>query len=94
MKESPARKHMKHVIPCHVEKVTRQARIVYDIKGEQIYVLHCFTCHKEYESRYNRTSKATWPFIKKIRYISGIPKDSFYMVYRSMYRINCLCFKA
>jgi len=52
MQESPPRKHMKHGIPCHIEKVTRQARIVYDIKGEQIYVLHCFASHKEYERWY------------------------------------------
>lgn len=52
MQETPPRKHMKHGIPCHVEKVTRQARIVYNIKGTQIYILHCFATHKEYERRY------------------------------------------
>ena len=46
------RKHMKYGIPCHVEKVTRQARIVYNIKGDLIYVLHCFANHKEYERWY------------------------------------------
>lgn len=35
MQEAPPRKHMKHSIPCHVEKVTKQARIVYNIKGMQ-----------------------------------------------------------
>ena len=49
---APPRKHMKHGIPCHVEKVTRQARIVYNIKGTQIYILHCFATHKEYERWY------------------------------------------
>jgi hypothetical protein len=52
MQDAPPRKHMKHGIPCHVEKVTRQARIVYDIKGKQIYVLHCFATHKDYERWY------------------------------------------
>ncbi len=52
MQEAPPRKHMKYGLPCHVEKVTKQARIVYDIKGEQIYVLHCFANHKEYERWY------------------------------------------
>jgi hypothetical protein len=52
MQETPPRKHMKHGIPCHVEKVTRQARIVYNIKGIQIYILHCFATHKEYERWY------------------------------------------
>ncbi|MFB3764049.1 MAG: hypothetical protein ACE14P_02235 [Methanotrichaceae archaeon] len=50
---SPPRKHMKHGIPCHVEKVTRQARIIYNIKGTQIYILHCFATHKDYERWYN-----------------------------------------
>jgi hypothetical protein len=52
MQEAPPRKHMKHGIPCHVEKVARQARIVYNIKGTQIYILHCFATHKEYERWY------------------------------------------
>ena len=30
MQKAPPRKHMKYGIPCHVEKVTKQARIVYD----------------------------------------------------------------
>jgi hypothetical protein len=45
-------KHMKHGIPCHVEKVTKQARIVYHIKGDMINILHCFEGHKEYERWY------------------------------------------
>ena len=47
------RKHMKHGIPCHVEKVTKQARIIYNIEGDDIYILHCFGGHKEYERWYN-----------------------------------------
>jgi phage-related protein len=49
----PPRKHMKHGIPCHVEKVTKQARIIYDISEDRTYILHCFTSHKEYEHWYN-----------------------------------------
>ncbi len=52
MQEMPPRKHMKYGIPCHVEKVTKQARIIYDIKGEKIYILHCFGGHTEYERWY------------------------------------------
>ena len=52
----PPQKHMKHGIPCHIEKVTKQVRIVYHIKGNTIYILHCFEGHKEYE-RYYRSYK-------------------------------------
>jgi mRNA-degrading endonuclease RelE of RelBE toxin-antitoxin system len=53
MQETPPRKYMKHGIPCHVEKVTKQARIIYNIEGDDIYILHCFGGHKEYEHWYN-----------------------------------------
>ena len=49
MQEAPPRKHMKYGTPCHVEKVTRQARIIYNIKGTQIFILHCFNTHKKHE---------------------------------------------
>lgn len=52
MQKSSLRKHMRHGVPCHVEKVTKQARIVCNIKGDKIYVLHCFASHKEYERWY------------------------------------------
>jgi hypothetical protein len=52
MQSSPLRKQLKQGIPCHVEKVTRQARIVFDIREERIYILHCFASHKEYEGWY------------------------------------------
>jgi len=52
VQEAPPRKHMKHGIPCHVEKVTKQARIVYNTKGTKIYILHCFASHDEYERWY------------------------------------------
>jgi phage-related protein len=49
----PPRKHMKHGIPCHVEKVTIQARIIYEISEDRTYILHCFTSLKEYEHWYS-----------------------------------------
>ncbi len=48
----PPRRHMKHGIPCHVENVTRQARIIYDTQGDRTYILHCFASHKECEQWY------------------------------------------
>jgi phage-related protein len=49
----PPHKHMKHGIPCHVENVTKQAGIIFDFSEDRIYILHCFTSHKEYEQWYN-----------------------------------------
>ena len=49
----PPRKHMKHGIPCHVENVTKQARIIFDLHEDRAYILHCFTSHKEYELWYS-----------------------------------------
>ena len=49
----PPSKHLKHGIPCHVEKVTKQARIIYDTSEDRTYILHCFTNHKAYENWYN-----------------------------------------
>jgi len=45
----PPHKHMQHGIACHVEKVTKQARIIYEVCEDRTYILHCFTSHKEYE---------------------------------------------
>ena len=53
MLSRPPRKHMKHGIPCHVENVTMQARIIYEIHEDRMYILHCFTSHKEYEHWYS-----------------------------------------
>ncbi len=52
IQSKPSRKHMKHGVPCHMEKVTKQTRIVYDVRGGQTYILHCFANHKEYERWY------------------------------------------
>ena len=45
----PPCKHMQHGIPCHVENVTKQAKIIYEVCEDRTYILHCFTSHKEYE---------------------------------------------
>ncbi len=42
----PPHEHLKHGIQCHVEKVTKQARIIYDISEDRTYILHRFTIHK------------------------------------------------
>jgi len=48
----PPRRHLKFGLPYNVEDVTRQARMVYGIEGEEIQVVHCFATHKEYEKWY------------------------------------------
>ena len=47
-------RHLKHGLPYFTENVTRQARIVYHIEKEIVYVLHCFPTHKEYERWYKQ----------------------------------------
>ncbi len=46
----PPRRHMRFGLPYHVEDVTRQARLIYRLQDERLYVTHCFSSHKEYES--------------------------------------------
>ncbi len=48
----PPRRHMKFGVPYHVEDVTRQARLVYEIDGNTLYVIRCFARHKDYERWY------------------------------------------
>lgn len=52
MQDTPPRKHLTHDISCHIEKVTRQTRIVFNIKGDRMYILHFFASHKDYERWY------------------------------------------
>ncbi|PIO02980.1 hypothetical protein COX85_02050 [Candidatus Micrarchaeota archaeon CG_4_10_14_0_2_um_filter_55_9] len=42
-------RHLKHGLPYFTENVTKQARIIYCVENETVYVLHCFATHKEYE---------------------------------------------
>ena len=48
----PPRRHLKFGIPYQVEDVTRQARLVFDLKDEELFVIRCFATHKEYEKWY------------------------------------------
>lgn len=50
----PPRRHLKFGLPHFVEKVTKQARMIYDIEGEVLSVLRCFSTHKEYEKWFLR----------------------------------------
>ena len=43
---------MKHGLPWFVEKITKQARLVYRLENECLHVLRCFATHKEYERWY------------------------------------------
>ncbi len=52
MQSMPPRRHMKHGIPYHTEEVTKQDRIIYQIQSRDIFVIHCFKNHKEYEHWY------------------------------------------
>ena len=52
LRDIPPRRHMRFGLPYNVENVTKQARIVYEIEDETIFILHCFRTHKEYEKWY------------------------------------------
>lgn len=52
----PPRRHMRLGIPYNVEEVG-QGRIIYDIRGDDAYILHCFRTHKEYEKWYKSAMK-------------------------------------
>ena len=49
----PPRRHLKHGIPVHTEKITKQARFVYDYQEDTLMVFRCFWTHKEYENWYH-----------------------------------------
>jgi len=52
--QMPPRRHLGFGVPCNVEDVTRQARMVFEIEKETCYILHCFKSHKEYEKWYKQ----------------------------------------
>lgn len=52
MAKMPPRRHMKFGVPYHVEDVTRQARLIYELDGGTLYIIRCFTRHKDYEKWY------------------------------------------
>lgn len=52
IREMQPRKHLRFGFPFNVENVTKQARMVYHIEENTLYVLHCFKNRKEYERWY------------------------------------------
>lgn len=47
----PLRRHLKFGMPFNVEEIG-QGRIIYHIKGETLFIIRCFSSHKEYEKWY------------------------------------------
>jgi mRNA-degrading endonuclease RelE of RelBE toxin-antitoxin system len=52
LKINPSKKHMKFGLPFFIQKVTKQARLIFKIENNMIYILRCFKNHKEYEKYY------------------------------------------
>lgn len=46
--QMPPRRHLRFGIPVHVEDVG-QGRIIYQVSGEILFIIRCFTAHKGYE---------------------------------------------
>jgi hypothetical protein len=44
----PQGRHLKFGLPYNVEEVG-QGRIVYQVKNDTIYIIRCFSTHKDYE---------------------------------------------
>ncbi|MCR4335371.1 MAG: hypothetical protein NUV57_02430 [archaeon] len=51
---NPTKKHLRHGLPFFAEKVTKQARIVYNFSDESLLILRCFKTHKQYEKWYKK----------------------------------------
>ena len=47
----PPRRHMRFGLPFNVEEVG-QGRIIYNFENEILFILRCFSIHKEYEKWY------------------------------------------
>ncbi len=52
LSEESSRKHLEYDLPYFSEKVSKSARLVYNIKDNTIYFFRCFKTHKEYERWY------------------------------------------
>ena len=52
LSKMPPRRHMRFGLPFHVENITKQARLLYNERGECLYVIRCFGTHKDYEKWY------------------------------------------
>jgi mRNA-degrading endonuclease RelE of RelBE toxin-antitoxin system len=50
----PPTRHMRHGLPFNIEEVG-QGRIAYQVddENETLYIIRCFSDHKEYEKWYN-----------------------------------------
>ena len=44
----PAGRHLKFGLPFNVEEVG-QGRIIFQIKNDTVYIIRCFSSHKDYE---------------------------------------------
>lgn len=47
----PPRRHLRHGLPYNVDEVGR-GRLVYEHKGGTLYIIRCFTNHRNYEKWY------------------------------------------
>ncbi|MFH1095298.1 MAG: hypothetical protein V1728_03715 [Candidatus Micrarchaeota archaeon] len=47
--QMPPRRHLRNGNPYFCENVNEQARLVYQLNGEEMLIIHCFGTHKEYE---------------------------------------------
>ena len=47
----PLRRHLKFGLPFNVEELG-QGRIIYQVNNETLYIIRCFTSHKDYEKWY------------------------------------------
>jgi hypothetical protein len=52
MSTTPNRRHLRFGLPFYVGNITKQASLVYQIDSGDIFILHCFATHKEYERWY------------------------------------------
>jgi mRNA-degrading endonuclease RelE of RelBE toxin-antitoxin system len=50
--EFPDRKHLIFGLPYYVINVTKQARLIYEVQENTLFILHCFSTHKNYEKWY------------------------------------------
>jgi hypothetical protein len=48
----PPRRHMKYGMPFNVDEVEGRGRLVYEYRGEQLFIVRCFDNHKDYEKWY------------------------------------------
>jgi hypothetical protein len=52
--ETPKQRHLRFGVPFYVKEITNQARIVFNFENNDLYIVRCFTTHKEYEEWYSK----------------------------------------